>query len=540
MALLPALAPGSLPWLLRHQMRILWRSMGQGRRGAQRRAAGRSVGGMVFLVVLAVAWAAFSGWLGWELGGAMSARGKGIPADATPWITLAILFAFSTLLVQALLLTLRSFYERGDLDLLLMAPIPPPRVFAAKTLGVAAVLPLLYLGLVGPFAVGMAVGGKPSVLMVLPLLLALGLLAAGAARGLAALLVRWLGVRRARTAAQIVAGILGAGVFLLTQLPTLLGDEGGDRAARQRFWETLPHVYAGWPGWAQAAAGWPGGVLLGDPFPLLVIALLGLAATWAAVQAGGSAAPSNGPPRRARLPDRVRFGGGLRQTVVTKELRLVMRNRELVFSLVLRTLYLIPAIVLLLRGEALLAGAATSIAVIGTSLMSSLAWIVVSAEDAPDLVGTAPVARATLVDAKLVAAAVPVAALSVVPLALITAQAPLVGLAGAASLALGCWMTGRIAAWYARPIPRDLVAKGQGMPALVMIGDYLLIGMLGFIAFALASGSPLVALPAIIYGAVASGMHAAHRPRPGTAHARPWRERLRVRWPGQPRLRLAR
>jgi ABC-2 type transport system permease protein len=106
------------------------------------------------------------------------------------------------------------------------------------------------------------------------------------------------------------------------------------------------------------------------------------------------------------------FGRGLFATLLVKEWRLILRAPQLLSQVLLQLLYLMPLMFVAFKhdngpmqwGPAALAGGITGIA---STLATSLAWLTVAAEDAPDLLAGSPRSKGTILSAKLVAAALP-------------------------------------------------------------------------------------------------------------------------------------
>jgi ABC-2 type transport system permease protein len=98
------------------------------------------------------------------------------------------------------------------------------------------------------------------------------------------------------------------------------------------------------------------------------------------------------------------FRGGLARVVVAKELRLILRDPRLISQMLLQVLYMLPLFFILLRkntGHELLA---PTIILVASTLAGNLAWMTVSGEEAPDLVGSAPVSRERVLWLKVLAA----------------------------------------------------------------------------------------------------------------------------------------
>src|SRR5262249_1624131 len=94
---------------------------------------------------------------------------------------------------------------------------------------------------------------------------------------------------------------------------------------------------------------------------------------------------------------------------------------------------------------------ASAFVLISTTLAASLAWLTVSAEDAPDLIASAPITRNQLDTTKAIAAGVPVLALLVLPAAFSSYLSFFAGfwvmIGGVGAITSACL----IAIWYQQP-----------------------------------------------------------------------------------------
>jgi ABC-2 type transport system permease protein len=255
-----------------------------------------------------------------------------------------------------------------------------------------------------PFANGAIMNGRWQALASYPMLLALGLGAVAAAFAATLALVRWFGARRAKTIAQIGGAFVGAGLFLAMQGLNFLP------SATRR--EVL--------GWArsdaaQAVVGpesllwWPFRALMGDAIPFAAMMVLCVGAFVIVIRYAerafleGTRENVTATAARGRHTSRG-FRSGLARVVVSKELRLIARDPRLISQMLLQILYLLPLFFLLLRRQSAQHLMAPTIILIASTLASNLAWMTVSGEEAPDLVGTAPVSRERILWLKVAAA----------------------------------------------------------------------------------------------------------------------------------------
>lgn len=422
------LRPGSFAWLVAHDLRLNWR-----------RFAGM-VGDLSTpaIVVSLVFGAALLHLVAWPVMTWVSPYFHGSTANAAALLgTLISILCWMT--AQGLFLTTRTIYDRGDLDLLMGAPIAPAKVLAAKSVAIlASSLGSLGLLLLPIANVGALVEG-PSWLAAYPVLLATGLLATASGLALTMLLFRVSGPRRARLQAHLIGAVIGGAFVLAAQIVAML-------PAPLRL-----HVMAAVERLVEDRIGVVGAVAVhciaamrgdvGAAVQLLCVALAAfllvtvlLGRHFARISLEASGAPASGS---TSTPGRVVWfhvtpAAALRR----KEWRLLVRDPSLFAQIGLQIIYTVPLALVLLRSEALpiALAVAPTIVVITAQVAASLAWIAVSGEDAPELIATAPVSAPAVDRAKLSAIAVPVLAVAALPLAL---------------LALLSWQAALLAALYA-------------------------------------------------------------------------------------------
>jgi ABC-2 type transport system permease protein len=483
-------APGSFLWLVGHDVRLNWRRFadmlgGTGILGL----TGLFVGGGIVLHL--VAWPAML-WI------EPLVRGEG--ATIMPVAT-AVFCIFTWMIAQGLFGVTRTLYDRGDLDLLLGSPLPPVRVLAAKAAAIAAstlgsiallVLPLANIG---------ALLGQTAWLALYPTLIALALISTSLGLGLSISLFFLLGPRRARLYTQMTGAVIAGAFVLGAQVIAILPD-------------TLRDAIIAWCASAVGGQGplrhavfLPVDAALGDTRAVVALLAIGiglfalavnvLATRFAAATLAASGAPSGRGLEYRRLRP-IRFRGGLARNLRRKEWRLLARDPSLFAQLGLQIVYTIPIAVVLLRSEALptALALAPTIVVIAAQVSASLAWLMVSGEDAPELMASAPV-PATLVDrAKLTAVALPVLVIVALPLAgltLVSWRTPLLtavfATAGAASTAL-------LNFWHPMPGNRRGMLRRHSQSKLIALVEHAL-AILWAIAIVLTLMSSPVALIAV-------------------------------------------
>ena len=439
-----ALEPPGVAWLMRHELRLGWRAIGTSR--------------LFFLLSGAAIWILlhFAAWA--------------VVRTAPPhtWLARSPAFAIAAqafllllLLSWAFGLAVRAIFDRGDLDLLVSSPVPPSHFYATRGCYVA-VASLSTLALVAaPFANAAALQGDLRALLFYPVVLSLGLAAAALAFAATLGLARVVGARRARPLAQLLGAFVGAAFVVATQVQSLLSPS--TRVAWGR-WLRSGAVHD-WLGAASPLA-WPLRAATGEVVPAVTtvaacVALFGaiIASTQRAfvetANRGLDVAPSRGSERRAARP----FRSGIARVVVTKELRLIARDPLLIAKSLLQVLYLVPLLVLFVRANPAWRLIGPAVVVMMANLAASLAWIAVSAEEAPDLVASAPVSRARIEMLKLAAALLGPGLLTL-PFVALYARHSLVDALLLALFAAGAMATSAtIERWSARPAPRESLAQ---------------------------------------------------------------------------------
>lgn len=452
--------PGSIPWLLRHELRLQWYNAGSGKPGKAARRPGTSG-----LATIAAAWLALHALAWW---GVSRLSGFDVSDPRIAVGVTALLFGLMTLMLSsALKSSVLVLFERGDLDLLLSSPLPSRSIFTVRLASVAVGTVAPYLFFLAPFAHMGALLGHASWLAVYPVLLGMATIVACAAMLLTLGLVRTIGARRTRVVAQIIGALAGAMIFILSQVFSHYASrmEAQAMAAFARAFASNGPLGVDSPIWL------PGRALLGEPLPVLAVAALALAAfafTAARthrffVHGLQQAASSSRAARRPAGGVRYRFGRGLVTTVLFKEWRLILRDPHLISQVALQLIYLLPLFfVIFQRGSLRMTMLGTGLTLLCSSLTASLAWIAVSAEDAPDLLRLSPAPQRTLRFAKLGAAVLPSLALMLLPLAWLVVRNPSTGLVATFCVTGAVCTAALIVHWCGRPGSRsDFQVRGK-------------------------------------------------------------------------------
>jgi ABC-2 type transport system permease protein len=495
------LPQGSAAWLFAHEMRVSWRNL-LARRGGGRR-------GTIIAVGMLVAVTAFAGV---PLG--LTARHVDIPMSRMAMIVvdLGVVMIGSLMLSQTLASAAESLYQRGDLDLLFSSPMDPRRTLTVRFLVLALNLFLAFAILISPLFLPVALIGHPNWLAAYGLLAALSLTSSALGLLLAMALFRVIGPRRTRAVAQAIAAVIGAAFFLGSQLRNILGGHrsGGLWNAAMSLAHDPRFVLP--PG-----ADWPLRSIVGETVPLLamlggsIVLFLGVS-LWLgrrfALDASIASGADSADVRHKARP--MRFSAGAYRATLHKELRLLWRDAALISQVLLRVLYLMPLGFLLIqnagmRQSLLLPGGAAGLAFLSGQVAGSLAWITISAEEATDLLVSAPTPGWTFLAAKLTAAFTPLAALLVPLLAALTVLSPLTGLAATLGCAAAAVASGLINVWYQKPGKRSDFRRRRGSSWFATLAEAIITGLIatatGFAAAASLWGlAPLIAAGALLVG----------------------------------------
>lgn len=445
---------GSLLWFARHEARLAWRDvlsmLTAGRRERERRVL---LGVLVF--------ASFMHWVAY-----LALRGvsvAGIKADLPTLIsvTAAMLLTGSALLSQAMENVTRVFYTRSDLELILSSPARVYTLFAVRIGAIGLSVSGMSLLVVGPFVDVLAWRGGLFWLSAYGAIFAISLFATALAVMLTVFLFRTAGPKRTRYIAQIVAAMIG-GLFVVgLQLAAMFSTGTVSRTAFLQSPFVLAHAPA-----IASLFWWPARAAMGDGRALIalliaaVLALLFVASTFAPrfadyVLAAG--ASQHRSIKRGRNRDFTVLIPAA--TLRRKELLLLMRDPWLISQSLMQLLYLLPPAVLL--GRSFTFGGHPALVVVPALIMAAgqlaggLTWLTISAEDAPDLVFTAPIPHASILRAKIEAVMECVAIVFAPFVAGLIFVAPVFAGVAVAGIALSALSAALIQLWFRSQAKRN-------------------------------------------------------------------------------------
>jgi ABC-2 type transport system permease protein len=487
-------------WLLAFEVRLTWRTWRSG--------SNPQSGARVSIFVVAVILALLIGLSGAFLLARLNADGVAYE-DRRTIISLGALLVFQIMVSHALIAATDVVHVRRDLDLLLSSPVSPWSVMMARACGLLPRVGGLYLAALGAILIWTPLTGGYAWLALAPTTVALTLLATGTALVLAKFLFAWIGPRHTRVAAQVLAALIGVGVILAIQGPNIF-----PRQERAEIWGSILAAGTALQVGPDSLVWVPARAAMGDlglvGAMLLVSICFFAASVWwfsRSFIADAASVDALDVRRRGRpLSQAIRIRPGVFQAIVRKEWRLLWRDPMLLTQMVFPILYLAPLLALAwTRGDGEDAKALSypwlgaGLVMIAGTLASNLAWVTASAEDAPDLLTVAPVARATIDRGKLAAAIAPVVILICAPTIAIAFHHPFAAAASFACAVCAAISTGLTSIWTKVPARRADFAHKRSANWMTSFGQTLMSLAWAGAAACLAFGQYLfAALPALL------------------------------------------
>lgn len=489
-------APGSLLWLLQHDLLLAWRRFRSMFGGLRPRTA-LAILVVVFLVLHGLAWPA-ARWFSQTLPGGTQ------PSLMYPALAAGMMFILPWLISQSLTGTVRALYSRGDLDLLLASPLPARRILAARALSIAVEALASALVLIVPLINMIVYFCGPRWFMVYPVLAATALFAAAIGIALALALFAIAGPRRTRVLGQILATIIAAAFVLTLQVlnvvPAAVRDSivaSIDQPGGNIFLDRTGLLWLPVRALAGEGPSFLAWILSG---PLLFAAMVWMLANFFVNSAVHSAAVAPASVRRnARASAGVRFRGGHARAMRIKEWRLLARDPYLLSQIMLLIVYTLPVSVVIWRnqgpGGSLAISVAPAIVVIASQVAASLAWLTISGEDAPEFLATAPVTRREMEWRKLQAIALPLLAMMALPVAGLAWFDPHSALLALVFAIGASACTAFLNFWHPMPGKRVMMLRHHSQSKLIAMMEHAL-ALLWAVAVAMAAlGSWLAVIP---------------------------------------------
>ncbi|MBY0573977.1 MAG: hypothetical protein K2P84_09875 [Undibacterium sp.] len=392
-----------------------------------------------------------------------------VPPNTLMFAGVGMVGVFSLMLSGALNRTVVALFERGDLDLLLSSPIASMSIFKVRLAGICVGVVFMAWLLLSPIAhVGLFLG-QPHWLGIYPTIVSCAVIASSIGMLCTLGLVKLIGVRKTRIVAQILGALVGASIFIVSQTFSQ-----STPAFKTQIMQTITPWFQSGASLGPESYVWiPAKALFGAPLEVLIFSAFAAMFFWLTartthqffvrgVQQSGAVARATVLTSAESLKG-LRFRSGLLPNVLRKEWRLILRDPHLISQVLLQLLYMLPLFFVILKGKSLLYGVTAGLTFLAASITGSLIWIIISAEDAPDLLASSPIALKRIRNAKLLAASIPVLVL-VLP-AVIYIACTDIKLALTLLLSLSCAMlcVGLIHLWLDKPSQRSqFKARAQG------------------------------------------------------------------------------
>lgn len=451
----------TLAWFVAHEVRLAWRDWAAMMAGG-RTTREKLVSGIVLLFVAGLH------WLAYVLLAPVLKNGVAFNKAALVVLSATLLTTFSMMLSQAIEHVTRAFYARADLDLILSSPAPARHLFAVRIASIALTGGVMTALLAAPFVNMAAFIDGPRWLSAYGVIAAMSAFATALSLAASMVLFRFLGPKRTRTIAQIIAAVVGAALLIAIQAVAVMTYGNLSRMSVL----TSPELLAKAPDMSSFV--WiPAKAMLGDARAAFWLGAGALAALFLsihtysdrfagqAIAAAGLAEHSDETNARLRAFRPHSTVEALR----AKEWALLARDPWLLSQTLMQVLYLIPPALLLWRdmgsSEQVHVILAPVLVMAFGQLSGGLSWLAISGEDAPDLVATAPITLKDVTRAKVEAVLAVIAAGSapfILAMAFVSAW-------GAAMTALGIALSGAsaivIQLWFRSTAKRSQFRRRQ-------------------------------------------------------------------------------
>ncbi|MCB1543721.1 MAG: hypothetical protein H6872_02650 [Methylobacteriaceae bacterium] len=420
-----------------------------------------------------------------------------------PFVGSAALFILPWIVSQALTNATRALYTRGDLDIVLSSPMPARPVFAARSLAIALESIFSVAIFVLPIANALALLADGRWLAIYPTLAAAGLFGTGLGLVLMLGLFRFVGPRRTRVVANVLATLIGASFAIGLQAYNI-----APAAYRMAISEWLSGARAGGLLDRDSLIWIPIRAAGGEPWPLLLWCGVSLALFLAAVLTLGDffmrgAGAAIGSERREapQVKRATRFRAGVGAALRHKEWRLISRDPGLASQILLQIIYTMPISVVLWRamgpnGSLALATAPALVAV-ASNVSASLAWLAISSEDAPEFLATAPVTRREIERRKLEAIALPLIVIVALPLAFVWSAGFKAGAVTTVYVLAAALAAALLNLWHPVPGRRGDILRRHSQSKLVAMMEHML-SLLWAVALALTAFGSWAAMVPIV------------------------------------------
>jgi ABC-2 type transport system permease protein len=502
----------TLSWFARHELRLAWREWLAVMTGRSRRRRTAIIGLIIFAAVMHLpAWAVIGRYAPLQT-----------PLDPTSRIVISatILLAWALILSQAIESVTRVFYARADLDLIMSSPVSLPEIFAVRIVVIALSVTTMALLFATPFVDVLVLSGGARWLAAFGVVIASGLSATALAIVITILLFGLIGPSRTRLIAQVLAAVIGAGFVIALQIAAILS-----YGTLSRFAVLTSDAVVALAPASDSITWWPARAVTGDLaalLPLLSASLVFLGLVMAAfsphfaITAAAASARAT-PSRKATSTGKFR-SGSRRQALRRKEFILLARDPWLVSQTLMQLLYLVPPAVLLWKSFAdasvALVLVTPVIVMAAGQLAGGLAWLTISGEDAPDLIGTAPLKSTQVIRAKIEVVLIAIGVTFAPMIAMLYLAAPWQATVSAIGVAIASASATAIQLWFRVQAKRSQFRRRQTSSRLATFAEaFCSIGWAATAVMAL-----ILPWAAVLCGLMTAGILAgtwALSPRPG-------------------------
>ncbi len=492
------ISKSALSHFTHHEVRLTWRDWSWLFSGRRNRSTNRALIGIVAI-------AGVLHLIGYGVLNSFFARGGELNQTAMAVITVTLVLSFTMLLSQSLESVTRAFYARDDLDLLLSSPAPSRDLFLVRIGMMGVTSWLMSVLLIAPFINIAAILGGAAWLAGYAVMLAVAMVATGAAVLITLLMFRTIGPQRTRLISQIVAAVIGAAFLIGLQVVAIIA-----YGSMSRFSLFNPEFLSAYAPQESSVLWLPAHAVTGVGGPLLALLVIGtlffvLSSYIGATQFREIVVQALGVSEETRKETRTRRAFKMRSTsgaLVHKELKLIGRDPWLLSQTLMQVLYLLPPALMLW----VTFGEETQISVIISpvvvmaigQLAGGLAWLTISGEDAPDLIATAPVSAKSRLRAKVKAVLVIVAAVLsplVLGLAVVSVGGAAITFAGAMTAA-ACAILVQL--WFRAQAKRTMFRRRQVASKAATFSEAGASILCAGTTALLAAGSSLAVIPACL------------------------------------------
>jgi ABC-2 type transport system permease protein len=450
---------GTVAWFARHELRLAWRDgiwlLSAGRR---RRACTVALGFLAFVLFMhGFAYATLSRF-----------ADLAMPPDRRMLAVIGgtVALYWSLMLSQALEAMTRAFYTRGDLDLVLSSPAAAARLFGVRIAAMTGSVAMMALVLAGPAINVLALLGGAHWLSAYGVVATLAMAAIVISALLTMLLFAVIGPKRTRLVAQIVAAVIGAGFVIGVQILAILSVGTMSRIDLLRSDAIVARLPPSddlvWLPARAAAGNWPDLLIVLGGATVMLAGTIRFCAPRFGALALSTAALSEGSARPRRRRSRFHPTSPT-QALRRKEWELLRRDPWLMSQSLMQLLYLLPAFFLLSQiFYAHGPGATVLVPVLimaAGQLAGGLTWLAVSGEDAPDLIGSAPITPAQVWRAKAEAVAAVIALFFGPAVLLLAILDPALALSAFFGIVTAAASAGLIQFWFRAQAKRSLFRR---------------------------------------------------------------------------------